>query len=665
MLDRQELTESTRYQTADGKTVEVLQVYDKLAKPALERLRGHLERFNNQPSRNQLRVLYELIKLYTDLAYGLKTGRYGFGLPTGMGKTSSIIAFAAELHHQGRDDIGFAVAASKVEALCALKRDLIESGVPASKIGLLHSYRYDEVVTHQSREANAPLPDGYASEPATDDNSSRQFMLVSHNRIRLGDAALQLFNSYLGHDRKLLIWDESLIISECIGLDFQALSADFGHLQTLIERYPLARDACRYLSNCIDLINRQQELNTEPPLILHLPKKLDSDIRRYAKSLPDDVRYERLRSFLSICQQPLRFIPASKGAIVSYQITVPDELQNVVVLDASFPIRELVKLDKTMIDAETIGTLPQLAPFSRLKKFDKVTLHQMRAAGGRHSTTRDFANEWGSDRKISNDVIDVIQSIPENEAVLVFVYKRQHSGTLDMREILLKDIRDRGIDVDAKVTIQYPNEHTGLLPRINVITWGMETSLNNFAYCKHVILAGVLQRSNQDLYSYVIGQQNNIEADADSDILKQVKNSETAHLIYQAASRGSCRTIHADSQAGSMALYVIHRDATFHPYLRSVMPGLKIKTWKGRYGETDKRGIVDEWAEKIATYLDNLSLDVEKVSSSKIKSDLSVNIKKISRRSWTTALSRAAESRPGWQKEGRSVVRVGRDFDEV
>ena len=114
-----------------------------------------------------------------------------------------------------------------------------------------------------------------------------------------------------------------------------------------------------------------------------------------------------------------------------------------------------------------------------------------------------------------------------------------------------------------------------------------------------------------------------------------------------------------------MALYVIHRDATFHPYLRSVMPGLKIKTWKGRYGETDKRGIVDEWAEKIATYLDNLSLDVEKVSSSKIKSDLSVNIKKISRRSWTTALSRAAESRPGWQKEGRSVVRVGRDFDEV
>src|SRR5438552_100884 len=59
-------------------------------------------------------------------------------LPTGMGKTSAIAAFVAALH---RLDIGVAVAvaASKVEALCDLKRKLVRLGVAEAKVGLKHS----------------------------------------------------------------------------------------------------------------------------------------------------------------------------------------------------------------------------------------------------------------------------------------------------------------------------------------------------------------------------------------------------------------------------------------------------------------------------------------------------------------------------------------------
>ena len=39
--------------------------------------------------------------------------------------------------------VSVAVAASKVEALCEMKRSLLEIGVPESKIGLIHSKRYD------------------------------------------------------------------------------------------------------------------------------------------------------------------------------------------------------------------------------------------------------------------------------------------------------------------------------------------------------------------------------------------------------------------------------------------------------------------------------------------------------------------------------------------
>jgi hypothetical protein len=43
-----------------------------------------------------------------------------------------------------KEHIGVAVGQYKVEALCSLKRDLIEAGVPEDRIGLLHSYEYDE-----------------------------------------------------------------------------------------------------------------------------------------------------------------------------------------------------------------------------------------------------------------------------------------------------------------------------------------------------------------------------------------------------------------------------------------------------------------------------------------------------------------------------------------
>jgi hypothetical protein len=47
------------------------------------------------------------------------------------------------IHQLKKANLSVAISASQVEALCQLKRDLIDNGVPEQEIGLVHSYKFD------------------------------------------------------------------------------------------------------------------------------------------------------------------------------------------------------------------------------------------------------------------------------------------------------------------------------------------------------------------------------------------------------------------------------------------------------------------------------------------------------------------------------------------
>ena len=65
-----------------------------------------------------------------------------------------------------------------------------------------------------------------------------------------------------------------------------------------------------------------------------------------------------LLQLLDIASYPLRVLPTGQGGVVWYRIGVPEEIKNVIVLDASQPIRRLVHLDPSIKDAEQ--HLPQV-----------------------------------------------------------------------------------------------------------------------------------------------------------------------------------------------------------------------------------------------------------------------------------------------------------------
>ena len=127
-----------------------------------------------------------------------------------------------------------------------------------------------------------------------------------------------------------------------------------------------------------------------------------------------------ISTLFDLAYEDLRVIPTGDGGAVWYELAVPPSLQNIIVLDASYPIRELVKADRTIRDAET--DLPEVqrigVPLSQLKDYGDVVLHQMLVASGRDAMRKDYERDpW--DRRVTKEVVEVV--------------KRGGSGNLDSR----------------------------------------------------------------------------------------------------------------------------------------------------------------------------------------------------------------------------------------
>jgi hypothetical protein len=309
------------------------------------------------------------------------------------------------------------------------------------------------------------------------------------------------------------------------------------------------------------------------------------------------------------------------------------------VLDASYPIRQLCRLDPTLTPAGRFSD-------AEVKRFDHVTIRQMFAASGRHSVARSFQQARREKRAVSLEVAEVVKKIPADEAILIFTFKSPQDS---IRRILLDDLKAAGVDVQAKTTSGKD--------RINVLTWGNETSLNDFAHCGHVILAGVLHRSLLDLASVAVGQLDDREAQLDGQWLLELMRSEVAHCVYQAISRGSCREVDL-GQAKPMTAYVI-LPWPLQPYLGPVMPGLKHEVWVPAHG-----GICDGAAMRTALaildYLRKLPEETRKVPTRHIREVLGIPGGQA--RAFRRAVEQLGELCEEWTREGHSLVRSAGPF---
>lgn len=607
---------------------------DQLVNDSLSALIKSLEEYGNTIESGQREALRDIMEGFTLMAQGRLKGRYVFPLATGAGKTQSIVHWLKCLHELNLEGIGVAVCASKVEALCDIKRDLMDHGVPDEDIGLFHSYQYDP----EWKKGDEVRP-GFASLPATYDHEDKQILLITHNRVRGGQSDIRKYSQYRGRPRDLLIWDESFLVSEGMGIPKLEIEKAAGWLKPeVLGGHPHYEPVMAYLGQCISIINDEikSQASGEAPQELQMPP-VDKDINElFSLAFRTYGSKATLENLLELGGTKVRMVNTGQGwGIIRYDTVVPPELENVFVLDASYPVRELELLDDTL----------QLLSKSYLDvvSYRNVTVHQMYKGAGRQTVEREFDKGFRNSQ-IIKEMAEVIKNqIPPEEGIIIFTFKTR-PYQVDTLEVLKSGLRAAGIDIDAEID--------GKKSRFVFLTWGSETSLSQYSYCSNVIFAGVLHRSNVDIASQIAGQEGNLMTDIEIGTIKSVLDSEVTHCLYQAMSRGSSRVL-LGKLTKPMNVWLIHRDAGSENRILSVMPDINWYQWQGK--NLGGLGLRDAQTEAIIEYLESLPEEESKVSKRNIKASIPNTT---SRQTFTKAMKAAMEELQWhWEESGQSLVR--------
>jgi hypothetical protein len=613
------------------------------------RMRGE---FNNTLSEAHNEALYRTVGLFSCIALKLKSGRIVADMPTGAGKTLSVVSWLTAVNRLGLP-VSVTIAASQVEALAKIIRDLEAQGVPRDKIGLVHSKGYCplKAASFLATGDYTALGDNNASEPVTSDNDSRPFLFVSHQRIRLAaeDPSREAMLTYQGHTRNLLLWDECLMTTKATAATMTDIRSGIGALKPYAgiegpdSKITLALD---YLDCCDSWIEDeyQRQCANETPNGLTLPVLSEAELDAFAAAirskLGDEARaFPALQMLLEASGQELRLarMGDSKSALIGYRVTIPAALKDVVILDAGHVVNRLVGLDPTIARDEWFAT--KAASGDALKTYENVKVHFALEKSGR------AAMEDAYGKRIANGfpskLVEAIGSIPPDEAAIIFTFKHKRRNRPDIPSLIKQDLKKGGIDPDALL----PNGK----PRITVLTWGQHTSLNEYSHASNVLFAGILHLDDETLVATAIGQTGNLLTPLDGRFnVADLKRGDVAGALYQAMSRGSCRfTI--DGKAKAMNVWLCHYDPNIKIELEKVMPGLSWMDWD--IGTKRDASKVETIALQISGFLRTQTAD--RIGNKTIKAAL--NLGDVPPATFTRAVRLVDAS--GWQRDGQSFVR--------
>lgn len=263
-----------------------------------------------------------------------------------------------------------------------------------------------------------------------------------------------------------------------------------------------------YLIQCQKLISESLENLKKNPAdrsghVIDLPALDSIEYAGYRAQLErlvvPTVNTAHLCSLLELSQNRLRLIATQQqDGVIWHEVSIPSDLRDVIVLDASYHIRKLVHFD------ESISVGWSFHDYD-VKRYDNVTIHQLLTSGSRSAITESFKRNERQDRHISREIVEVVKSHAASSGILIFTFKKRE---VDIEKRLLDDLKAAGIDTGETLA--------NGRKRINVLTWGSETSLNDFAHCDVVIMAGVMQRSHLDIASMIVGQQDDLTAQVSS-----------------------------------------------------------------------------------------------------------------------------------------------------
>jgi len=405
------------------------------------------------------------------------------------------------------------------------------------------------------------------------------------------------------------------------------------------------KQAVEYFRQVMEMIKAEmkgQEEECRSPKTINLLELTDKEIGQFKRVLYSDCPQTKpMCHLLAMSQEPLRVLQTHQGSgFISYEIKIDEELENLLVLDASYLIRDLVR--------KYDNKITELAKSTRFKvDYRNVTLHQIKKPGGRSMMEKCFSKNPDK-RVLSLEVAEIVKSIPPDEGVIIFTYKHKKRGA-NFPKLLRDDLEYADIDVDATVKVWERGQEVSR-PRLNFLTWGQECSLNNYSWCSNIILVGILHRSHLEIGALMTGQADDLRLEINRGQVHEVVRSEVCHCFYQAVGRSYARIV-KNGIAGRVNVWFIDKNNRIREKIDEAraLPGAQ---WKvHRLKHIGKEGIAVTLAEKIMNWLDEN--EIKKISTQKLKKQMGLN--GTPKRTFTRAVELVTQISM-YQMEGRSLV---------
>jgi hypothetical protein len=551
-------------------------------------------------------ALYALCMTLTSVAQGKKEERIVWGLPTGAGKTSTLQAFLIALAKLGLDHVGVVICQARIGALIELHREL-QGTAAASRVTLLHS----------DKKASVPSDN-------LDPNEARQFVLMTHAAV-IDRGRLHAFREWQGRQR-VIAWDETLFSMEPVSIDISALGTQLGGLKLAARERPDLQEALDYLTTneeaALDAIDKLKaegvQSGTAPLVPCRDEEKLDR-MRAALANIPRST--DAASTLLNLAQLPEARVRTAelRGGVISYREAIPRDLGSIVVLDASWPCRTLLKNDATLVSAEDLPAVKLvkeqwgLDSLTELKSYHDVEVTQILAAGGRSSVvgTRNATRKGDLQKPkpvLLQVVVDEVLKADDEGAAGVLVYHfKSRDGDPDALGILKAALEERRPGITTKLTDPERVEKTasGRQPVwLKHEVHGSETGYNHGRHCELVIMWGVLHDADHVITSKLAATCDDLGTDMSYGRVQGFRNSEKHHRVLQAISRGRMRSPgNEPGAAAPMRALVVDPDETLGTAMAHSLPGIVWNYRPGPKGYSVKRGIPFIGGKALARFL--------------------------------------------------------------
>jgi hypothetical protein len=397
----------------------------------------------------------------------------------------------------------------------------------------------------------------------------------------------------------------------------------------------------QFIEDCVNLITKNIKVQKETgeKSLLQLPI-WDADIAledvekviKQEKHLKYKQEMKTLVKLIEFTEHEMSVhVTKSTELVISYDVVVPDELQNIVVLDASTEVNELMMLDKSIHKPENFPEIP-------VKYLDTV-VHRIDHPAGRTSTEEALKGD-----KLPAAILEILRKHPL-ESILFFTYKPRN-GELNHRQAIEDYLTQHEVDI---------NEQINGKNRLNWLTHGNETASNKYAHCTVAIFAGVLFENEDSYVSKTVGQSRDHTSVVHAGCVTKVLRGIQAQAVHQGLNRCASRKI-KDDVAGPVNVYYTYPDESLSGYLQCVLPDADFRVYDSKVLQPrTKKGQV---LKVIIEYLMGLPETILKVTSkelTKVLPELS-SLSKSHRRRVNAELN--DDPSIPWTQQGRTWVRA-------